>query len=105
MKLVANGPDFPSEILQAAEEDTLVFFCGAGISMPHLPGFSDLVCRVFERLGTPPNEFEAAAISGGDLDRALGLLERRLGSNRILVRRAVRDILTLPSIPPVPTHE
>jgi hypothetical protein len=47
-------PHFPPELLQAWRDDRLVFFCGAGISIPSgLPAFNDLakvlakaVCRI-----------------------------------------------------------
>ncbi|WP_427914805.1 hypothetical protein ACPWT1_07800 [Ramlibacter sp. MMS24-I3-19] len=39
MQFIPNGPDIPDALLQAQEEDRVVFFCGAGISYPAgLPG-------------------------------------------------------------------
>jgi NAD-dependent SIR2 family protein deacetylase len=34
MQLNHYGPDIPDELLQAHEQGTVVFFCGAGISCP-----------------------------------------------------------------------
>jgi hypothetical protein len=39
-----DGPEIPSEVLQALEDGELVFFCGAGVSKPAgLPLFGELV--------------------------------------------------------------
>ena len=74
-----NGaPDIPLEVLNAQENDKLIFFCGAGISYPAgLPGFRKLVNDTYERLGSTPNTLETEAINNHLFDRALELLERR----------------------------
>ncbi len=44
MQLIANGPDLTEALLRAHEDGNVVFFTGAGISMPAgLPGFKSLV--------------------------------------------------------------
>lgn len=50
MQFVTNGPDIPDSLLQAHEEGRVVFFCGAGISVPaKLPDFKELVEEIFKR--------------------------------------------------------
>ena len=56
MQFVANGPDIPDLLLQAHEEDRVVFFCGAGISYPAgLPGYKRLVDEIYRLVGTSCN--------------------------------------------------
>ncbi|RKE25904.1 hypothetical protein B0G76_7476 [Paraburkholderia sp. BL23I1N1] len=79
MQFVANGPDIPDELLQAHEEGSVVFFCGAGISYPAgLPGFGGLVQKIYSRTGTVPTAIEKESLDRGQFDGTLDLLERRL---------------------------
>ena len=108
MQFIKNGPDIPERLLQAHEEGRVVFFCGAGISYPaHLPGFSDLVDRIFESTGESPNPVQKAAIKSKQFDTAIGLLEDGITGGRETVRRAVENILTpnLASTNSTATHE
>ena len=51
IQFVPQGPQIPEEIVQALNNDNLVFFCGAGISMNNgLPSFKGLVEKVCEKL-------------------------------------------------------
>ncbi len=55
MQFITDGPDIPDVLLQAHEEERVVFFCGAGISYPAgLKGFDWLVDQLYERCGTKP---------------------------------------------------
>jgi NAD-dependent SIR2 family protein deacetylase len=48
-QFVHRGPEIPSEVLYALEEERLVFFCGAGISVyTGLPDFKQLTLDAFE---------------------------------------------------------
>lgn len=92
---VTAGPDIPERLLQAHEEGRVVFFCGAGISYPaRLPGFSELVDRVYDDLGVTPNTVQQAAIKAGQYDTAIGLLEAGIVGGREIVRSALARILT-----------
>ena len=76
---VPNGPDIPFEILEAHQEERLVFFCGAGISMyAGLPGFVGLVDYAYDFCGMssekPTNEA---------LDRSLLFLENEAAPNQM----------------------
>lgn len=43
-QLVPDGPDLPDALLEAWDDDRVVFFCGAGVSArAELPSFNQLV--------------------------------------------------------------
>jgi len=82
MQFITNGPDIPQRLLDAHEEGQVVFFCGAGISIPAgLPSFVNLVDEVLRELGEP-NHIKPP-------DAAIGYLESNyVGTRgRFLVRR------------------
>ncbi|SUB29313.1 Uncharacterised protein [Yersinia pseudotuberculosis] len=94
MQFIANGPDIPDSLLQAHEEGQVVFFCGAGISYPAgLPGFEGLVKQIYQLNDTVPLDFEKEAFDNKQFDATLDLLERRLPSQRLPVRRALAKAL------------
>jgi len=94
-QFVRNGPDIPERLLQAHEDGRVVLFCGAGISYPaRLPGFAELVEKVYTALAATPNAVQQAAIEAGQLDTAVGLLEADILNGREAVRRALASILT-----------
>lgn len=85
LRLVRDGPEIPLQVLAAHEQERLVFFCGAGISMETgLPDFTGLVDDVYADIGEVQDAAEAAAYKEGRLDKVPGLLEDRV------VRHAVR---------------
>ncbi len=94
MQFTTNGPDIPNALLQAHEEDRVVFFCGAGISYPAgLPGFKGLVEQIYRLNGTALSDIEREAFERGQFDATLDLLERRLPGQRLAVRRALAQAL------------
>ncbi|MCY4613010.1 MAG: hypothetical protein OXB94_05240 [Nitrospira sp.] len=75
---VTDGPNIPEHLLQAHEEGRVVFFCGAGISIPAgLPPFRGLVDRIYERLGIEKNPAEKEAYEKKLYDATIHQLERR----------------------------
>jgi len=91
---VQNGPDIPEALLHAHEEGRVVFFCGAGISMPAgLPNFAGLVTRIYAELHEEPESVEQECIDNQQYDMALGLLERRVAGDRETVRKTLPNIL------------
>ena len=57
----------------------MVFFCGAGISVPTgLPTFRGLVSALYSSLHVEPDTHEKALIEANQFDEALGALEGRL---------------------------
>ena len=94
MQFITNGPDIPDALLQAHEENRVVFFCGAGISYPAgLPGFKGLVEEIYKRAGTTLTVIEREAFGHEQFDATLDLLERRLPGQRLAVRRALAKTL------------
>lgn len=92
---VSNGPDIPERLLQAHEEERVIFFCGAGISYPAgLPGFRGLVKAIYDQLGTSPNDIQQTAIKAGQFDTAINLLENDIVGGREAVRNSISQILT-----------
>ena len=92
MQFVKGGPDVPERLLQAREDGRVVFFCGAGISA-HLPGFADLVNKLYSRLGVDPDDVQTAAIKAKRYDTAVGLLEANYVGGRREVRKEIAEIL------------
>ncbi len=105
MKLVENGPDIPSEVLQAQEDGNLILFCGAGVSYrAGLGDFKWLVDRVYEKTNLTPTEIEGEEYEAKQYDRVLTLLEHgdRLGPTRM--RKAVVKSLQLELDADLSTH-
>ena len=94
MQFVKGGPDIPERLLQAHEDGHVVFFCGAGISYPAcLPGFADLVKRLYSDLGISPSAVQRATLVAKQFDTAVGLLESDIVGGRRTVRQALANIL------------
>lgn len=95
MQFVRQGPDIPERLLQAHEDGRVAFFCGAGISYPaRLPGFAELVKKLYAALVVTPSSVQQAAIKADQFDTAVGLLEATIVGGRETVRRELADILT-----------
>ena len=108
MQFVKDGPEIPERLLQAHEDGRVVFFCGAGVSLPAgLPSFDQLVRQLYSGLGVDPNPVQKAALKAGQLDTAVGLLEHEIAGGRQRVREALCKILepdlTRPNA--ITTHE
>lgn len=90
MQFVKNGPDVPEKLLQAQEEGKVVFFCGAGISLPAgLPSFGGLVRKLYEKMGVIPDAVQEQALKAEQFDTAVSLLEAVKHTNEW--RRDVRQ--------------
>lgn len=100
MQFVTNGPDIPDSLLQAHEEGRVVFFCGAGISVPaKLPDFKQLVEDIFQQTDPRKTPQEEATFNDCKYDSTLNLLEHRFPLGRMAVRRALVSALTRRSFP------
>lgn len=94
MQFHKHGPDIPERFLRAHEEGRVIFFCGAGVSVPRgLPGFKDLAVQIFSAVGELPDALERTAIKGHQYDRAIGLLENRILDGRGEVRQHLVGLL------------
>lgn len=110
MQFIRQGPDIPEHLLQAHEDERVVFFCGAGISFPaRLPGFSELANRLYAILAVTPNAVQKAAFKAKQFDTAIGLLEDDIvgGRKEALVRKTLAGLLTpnLTAANATSTHE
>ena len=71
MQFIPNGPDIPEELLQAQEKGKVIFFVGAGVSMPAgLPSFEGLVTDMAKEKGEVFNDEELKLFKNGEYDVA-----------------------------------
>ena len=106
-ELVSRGPNVPVELLNQLDDERVVFFCGAGISMggnSKLPGFRRLLCHIYESNHIEPDPVEAEALKQSEYDRALERLERpeRLGSRQLYESVVAR--LSVSPVGPLQIH-
>ncbi|MFA6209666.1 MAG: SIR2 family protein [Candidatus Obscuribacterales bacterium] len=96
--LIENGPVIPAEILNAWQEDKIIFLCGAGISYySKLPGFADLAEDVFRDLCNGPKlPHEEEAVEDRHWDTFLGHLENRFGADKVRKSIAKRLLIESP---------
>ena len=116
-ELVPEGPRIPVHLMNEVDEGSVVFFCGAGVSVgdgSNLPNFEELVEHVYEANRIEADEVEHEALHRDEPDRsrrrpqfdkALGLLERsdRLGPEAL--RGTVIERLSRPATAPLRVHE
>ena len=105
MQSFSNISVLPVRLLQAHEDGRVVFFCGAGISRPMLPGFSCLVKRLYNKLKGEPissqkkelkeglKEGLKEELNAGRPDIAFGLLEAAFDGDRTKVRKTLANIV------------
>jgi hypothetical protein len=110
MRFLENGSDIPDDLIRAQLEGSVVFLCGAGVSVyADLPLFGKLTRNIYETLGeTPENDSaEERAMCKEEYDRALRSLEkrtRRPGSPNSLVRETTARLLSHPIDIPLLNH-
>jgi len=87
---IAKGPLVPDELVQDLEDDRVVLFCGAGVSMDAgLPSYVGLVRQTYEAIGVAlPSKRDRAWLWP---DRMLGSLE--IQSQPGVVRATVRTLI------------
>ena len=108
MQFVKGGPDIPERLLQAHEDGSVIFFCGAGISYPAgLPSFAGLVKKLYSRLEVTADSVQVAAIKAKRYDTAVGLLEAKIVDGRRTVRETIAEILNPHTLAPhaTATHD
>jgi hypothetical protein len=95
MRFLATGPNLPDELLEARDAGNVVFFCGAGLSSPALPGFAGLAEQVISEFGPPPgsdarailDQLRGGAVLSSPLDQVFNLLHEDYGA------AAVEDVV------------
>ena len=99
IQLIPNGPQIPEDIYSAPENDSLVFFCGAGISKNNrLPLFHELVKKVCSKLNINISKepLLKEAKKSGNYDSILDLIEgdQPFSVSRQTLRKKVIEILS-----------
>ena len=95
MQLLPEGPNIPEALLNAHADGTVVFFCGAGVSLDAgYPLFGGLVEKLERRNPIASTPELQTAIDREDYDFALSIIQRKLGKNAIKLRRDTADILS-----------
>jgi hypothetical protein len=99
VRFFADGPNLPDELLEARDAGNVVFFCGAGLSSPALPGFSGLAEQVISEFGPPPgskvrailDQLPDSTAASAPLDQVFNLLQEDYGA--AAVEHVVNTIL------------
>ena len=82
MRFSANGPAIPSHLLEQQQLGNVIFFCGAGLSIPAgLPSFAGLTDALINLLGA--TKARQALRDGASSDRVFSLLLREFGRQEI----------------------
>lgn len=94
MWLDDHVPDVPDNLIHEHEVGRVVFFCGAGISVPkpaHLPNFRKLAKRIFKNsnLSLPSN------LKSQELDVVFSSLQERFPGNRQGLLEKIFDELSI----------
>lgn len=77
MKFVDQGPDIPQELIDAQLNGQVLFFCGAGISVPAgLDGFHDLTEKIANKLHATDHSEVQSMLTEGAYDRIFTWLRR-----------------------------
>ena len=94
-EFIPEGPYIPEEITRALEDERLILFCGAGVSIPAgYPTFPELVEIVRKKVPISNDRLVEAAIKNQEYSSALGLIEKKTHTEE--VRSVVREILSKP---------
>lgn len=87
MQFVDGGPDVPDNLIHAHEKGDVVFFCGAGISVPAgLPLFKELALKLFTAADIKQPELE-------DPERALLTLQEAINDDEQRRRATLIEFL------------
>lgn len=106
MRFTATGPNIPNELIDAQKRGELLFFCGAGVSVPAgLPSFEKLTKNVAEKLyalDSDDNEI-SKLLFNKEFDRTFTALKRIYGDE--IVDSVLLNELKLPKGPLLDNHE
>jgi hypothetical protein len=80
LRFSKEGPEFPTQLVNALLAGEVVFLCGAGVSAPQLPGFGGLVESCFADLNIQMNPSERHAFENYRYEECL--TSALMGPNR-----------------------
>lgn len=106
MRFTATGPNIPNELIEAQKNGELLFFCGAGVSVPAgLPTFYSLTKKVAEELHALDDENNEVSqlLSNYQFDRTFAALKRIYGDE--IVDSVLLNELKLTKTPLLTNHE
>lgn len=82
MRFLEHGPSLPSHLLEEQGQGNVIFFCGAGISVPAgLDSFAKLTNRIIT--GLDSTKARLALADGQSFDRVFNVLVREFGRQEI----------------------
>ena len=106
MRFTKTGPNIPDELIEAQRNGELLFFCGAGVSVPAwLPNFYHLTKNVAEQLHALDDENNEISqlLSNYQFDRTFTALKRTYGDE--IVDSVLLKELKLTKKPLLTNHE
>ncbi|MEQ1160118.1 SIR2 family protein [Acinetobacter calcoaceticus] len=106
MRFTKTGPNIPNELIEAQKKGELLFFCGAGVSVPAgLPTFYSLTKNVAEKLNALDDEYNEISqlLSNYQFDRTFAALKRTYGNEN--VDSILLNELKLTKTPLLTNHE
>lgn len=93
MKFSADGPDIPTDLIDASIRGEVVFLCGAGVSLPAgLPNFQKLTLNVFNRLGLSMEGAEQFAFDQKRYEEVFGSLSRRVADRKSIYSAVAAEL-------------
>ncbi|GAA0616001.1 MULTISPECIES: SIR2 family protein [Thalassospira] len=103
MRFTENGPDIPHELISAQRNGQVIFFCGAGISVPaELPGFKCLTENVAQKLHATDHDIVKNMIERGEYDRVFSWLRQHYPSDQVDYH--ILNSLKVPRSPKLENH-
>ncbi|ALD01654.1 hypothetical protein AMQ28_04335 [Acinetobacter sp. TTH0-4] len=106
MRFTKTGPNIPDELIEAQKNGELLFFCGAGVSVPAgLPTFYSLTKKVAEELHALDDENNEISqlLFNSQFDRTFTALKRTYGDE--IVDSVLLNELKLKKTPLLRNHE
>lgn len=106
MRFTTTGPNIPNELIDAQKRGELLFFCGAGVSVPAgLPSFEKLTKNVAEKLYALDDDDSEISklLFNKQFDRTFTALKRIYGDE--IVDSILLNELKLPKGPLLDNHE
>lgn len=106
MRFTATGPNIPNELIDAQKRGELLFFCGAGVSVPAgLPSFEKLTKNVADKLhALDDKEGEISnLLFNKQFDRTFSALKRTYGDE--IVDSILLNELKIPKSPILNNHK